>query len=162
MLKFKIRRLRDVQLPTQAYTSAAGWDFFIPKNWELLPGVKPKDNFIMPAWQSKVIHPGESLFVPSGLQIQMHSGYALSFENRSGKARQGLLVGATIVDTDYQGEIHLNVWNVSKHDICISCGDKILQGIFFLPPQIQLHDTTEELFTERTARGQNGFGSTGK
>lgn len=111
-------------------------------------------------WESKTLWPGNSLMIPSGIQMKIQTGYAMRFDNKSGIAIQGLLVGATIVDADYQGEIHLNVWNVSKDNVMIKSGQKLLQGIFFEIPQIQLYEVTGELFTEPSARGEKGFGST--
>lgn len=162
MKRFKFKKLRDVNTPTSSYEQAAGWDFYIPNDWKLLPGVhSPVELFIMPAWESILLRPNTSIFIPSGIQLSLHSNTAMRFDNRSGNARRGLLVGATIVDTDYQGEIHLNVWNVSKNDITIKCGDKILQGIFFETPKIELYEipVTESLFTQSSTRGQSGFGS---
>jgi dUTP pyrophosphatase len=94
----------------------------------------------------------------------MHSDTALRFDNRSSRAIEGLIVGATIVDPDYQGEIHINLWNVSKHEIVIKCGEKIIQGIFFQTQNIQLDeiDSTSELFIESSIRAQRGFGSSDK
>lgn len=164
MKRFYIKKLRDVNTPTRSYDSAAGWDFYIPNTWQLLPGIKELPEYLMPTWEHKVIRPNNSLFIPTGIQLKMHKGFALRFDNKSGKARGGLLVGATIVDNDYQGEIHLNVWNVSNADVVVKQGEKLLQGIFFETPQIELYEIqpTEKLYTETSARGAKGFGSTGR
>lgn len=163
MKRFYIKKLRDVNSPSQAYDEASHWDFYIPNDWALLPGVKHphEHSAIFPTWEHIVIRPGTCLFVPSGLQIKMQPGWALRFDNKSGKGRKGLLVGAQIVDRDYQGELHLNVWNASKEDICVKRGESILQGAFYETTRIQLHEikSYEELFTETSARGAKGFGS---
>lgn len=164
MYKFQFKRLRDVAEPSQAYEEASHYDFFIPNSWALLTGVKhphPK-TAIFPEWQSFTIRPGTCLFVPSGLQIKMHKGWALRFDNKSGKGRKGLLVGAQIVDRDYQGEVHLNVWNASNEDITVKCGESILQGLFYQTQNVILNESTDELFESTSERGARGFGSTDK
>ena len=72
-------------------------------------------------------------------------------------------MGACVVDQDYQGEIHLNVYNTSSSLSCsISPGEKLVQ--FLLLPinystVIVVSDT--ELHQLQTERGQGSFGSTG-
>lgn len=160
MHRFYVERLRDVQLPSRSYDFAAGWDFYIPDNFRFLSPTYLHKYQAHVNWESKVIPSRRALFIPSGLRIEMQKGWALRFENKSGVALRGLLVGATIVDQDYQGEIHLHVWNVSQDDIVIKAGQKILQGIFFQTHEIELKESTE-LFSQPSARGKNGFGSTG-
>lgn len=166
MQRFYIKKLRDVEMPSQAYEEASHFDFFIPRSWALLPNVvhPHPDTAIFPLWESFIISPGNCLFVPSGLQVSLHRGWALRFDNKSGKGSKGLLVGAQIVDRDYQGEIHLNVWNASNSDQVVKLGDSILQGYFYETNKIQLHEipTTEPLFAEASKRGSAGFGSTDK
>lgn len=161
---YHIKKLRDVKSPDKAYQEASHWDFYIPNNWALLPGITEKPEYLMPEWESRIIHPGQSLFAPSGLQIKLEHGWALRFDNKSGKGKKGLLVGAQIVDRDYQGEIHLNVWNVSTESIVVQLGDSILQGEFYQPSKLEQYEvpTHQELFTETSARGSKGFGSTDK
>ncbi len=72
------------------------------------------------------------------------------------------MVGACVVDSDYQGEIHLHLINVGNQTITIRPGDKLVQ---FLLIEVD-HDIIEEvreddLFRMPTRRGSGGFGSTG-
>lgn len=158
---FKFQRLRDVKIPSRSF-DAAGWDFYVPDNWDIIaPGVG-KRSPLEPEWESKTIGPNESLLIPSGLRIRLWPGWALKFENKSGNAMRGLVVGATLVDPDYQGEIHLHVWNVSKEQLTIKQGDKLLQAMFIQVNNVALHETTGQLFPEPSARAGNGFGSTGR
>ena len=93
----------------------------------------------------------------------MPSGHALIVFNKSGVAlKKNLSVGACVVDEDYQGEIHLHVYNFGNESIEISPGEKLVQMIL-LPV---FYDSIEEvevddLFPEVSARGEGGFGSTG-
>src|SRR5687767_1141255 len=115
----KFKKLRDVQTPSRSYAEAAGWDFYIPRDWHLVGNLGKEVDI---KWECKTIAPGESLLIPSGIQLSMEKGTAMRFDNKSGVASKGLLVGATVVDSDYQGEVHLNVWNVSNKDVTVQLG----------------------------------------
>ena len=83
--------------------------------------------------------------------------------NKSGIAsKKGLIVGACIIDSDYQGEMHLNLWNVSNKAVVLDAGTKLVQMILvpILLPLLQ-EVVEEELFVNETERGTGGFGSTG-
>jgi len=140
----KFKKVRDVPSPSRAYSQPAGWDFYVPDL----------------GWESKTIRQGQCLMIPSGIQIRMQNGWAMRFDNKSGVALLGLIVGASIVDADYQGEIHLNVWNVSDCDAIVRRGQKLLQGIFFEIPKIEMYEEQGKLFDEPSKRGESGFGST--
>jgi dUTP pyrophosphatase len=159
---FKFEKLRDVQTPSRSYDAAAGWDFYIPDNFRF---IKPHFMAKFQAhtnWESKVVPSRRALFIPSGIRIEMQEGWAMKFENKSGIAIRGLLVGATIIDQDYQGEVHLHLWNVSQDDIVVKAGQKIVQGIFFQTYDVELKEETDGLFTRTSSRGGNGFGSSQK
>lgn len=161
MHRFYFQKLRDVTTPSRSYAASAGWDFYIPNSFVLAQFAKLSNYRTETDWETKVIPPQRALFIPSGLRIQMQKGWALRFENRSSMALKGLLVGATIVDQDYQGEVHLHLWNVSQDDIVVKAGQKIVQGIFFQTHEIQLAESNQ-LFTSTSSRGSNGFGSSDK
>ena len=72
------------------------------------------------------------------------------------------MVGACVVDSDYQGEIHLHLINTSNKSVTIEPGEKLTQ--FLLIPVDHCDVTVveeDDLFTEETTRGSGGFGSTG-
>ncbi len=105
---------------------------------------------------------GASL-IPSGIKADVPQGHALIAFNKSGVAvKKNLYVGASVVDEDYQGEIHINLTNVGREEVEINPGEKIIQ--FILLPVF--YDTIEEvelenLYAGATTRGEGGFGSTG-
>jgi len=142
----KISRVRDVKIPTRGTDKSAGIDFFIP------------NDFV-----SQTILPGESVCIPSGVKTNVPNGFALVVFNKSGVAlKRSLAVGACVIDEDYQGEIHLHVYNFGNKQETISGGEKLVQMIL-LPV---FYDSIEEvdiasLFPEETLRGEGGFGSTG-
>jgi len=143
----KITKIRDVKTPTRGTPQSAGLDFYIPNEWTM-------DN---PIW------PGQSVFIPSGVKVNVPKNHALIAFNKSGVAlKKGLDVGACVVDEDYQGEIHLHLTNVSREKIRLTAGEKIVQFVL-LPVNYAEVEVVEEdqLFDEQTERGSGGFGSTG-
>ena len=110
-----------------------------------------------------IIHPGTRCFIPSGIKANVPEGFALVAFNKSGVAlKKQLLVGAAVVDSDYQGEIHLHLVNTSNRVVEISPGEKLTQ--FLLLPvdhgPVNLVDEND-LYSEKSERGGGGFGSTG-
>lgn len=144
----KISKLRKVKTPTRGTKGSAGIDFYVPDNY-------PAD--------ISLINPGHAVFVPSGISAKVPEGYALIAFNKSGVAlKKGLTVGACVVDSDYQGEIHLHLVNTSAKPVHIEAGEKLVQ--FLLVPvdhcDIEVVDR-DILFQSESQRGAGGFGSTG-
>ena len=143
----KFSRIRDVKIPTRANNTDAGIDFFIPNDYD----------------GKTELSPGESCFIPSGVKVNVPEGFALIAFNKSGVAvKKGLHVGACVVDCGYQGEIHINLTNVSAEDQTISAGDKIVQFILLPLASPYIEEVNElDLYTYESSRGAGGFGSTG-
>ena len=97
------------------------------------------------------------------IKANVPDGYALIAMNKSGVAlKKGLLVGACVVDSDYQGEIHLHLVNVGTRDVTIVPGEKLVQFLLVPVSHCKVDVVSEEiLFTAETSRGSGGFGSTG-
>jgi dUTP pyrophosphatase len=145
-MKIQIKKVRDVKTPSRGTPESAGLDFYIPKDYI--------DSEMMLA-------PGQSLFIPSGIKVRIPNGFALIAFEKSGVAvKQGLTVGAKVVDSDYDGEVHLHLVNTTDKNVFIQPEQKITQ--FVLLPVV-LADVEEVLeFEERASlRGSGGFGSTG-
>ena len=144
----KITKIRDVKTPIRGTEGSAGIDFFVPNDYP---------NSL------RRIEPGDRFFIPSGIKANVPTGYALIAMNKSGVSlKKGLMVGACVVDSDYQGEIHLHLINTSNKSVTIEPGEKLTQ--FLLIPVNHCGVTVVEednLFTEETTRGSGGFGSTG-
>ena len=144
----KIAKIRKVKTPTRGTIGSAGIDFYVPDDYP--------SNLC-------TIEPGDRYFIPSGIKANVPDGYALIAMNKSGVSmKKGLMVGACVVDSDYQGEIHLHLINASSNSVTIKPGDKLTQ--FLLVPvnhcEVELTDA-DNLFEEETTRGTGGFGSTG-
>jgi len=107
------------------------------------------------------VYPGQCTKIGTGIAIHLDDpGYAAMVLPRSGMGTKGLILANTIglIDSDYQGEIILSVWNRSSDPIRINSMDRIAQLI--IVPVIQpVFDFVESF--EQTERGSNGFGSTG-
>jgi dUTP pyrophosphatase len=158
----KILKTLNVKTPARGTSVAAGLDFFVPENTEeFVQAFKEKNPNIQIDENGITMGPHERVNIPSGIKAQVPNGHALIAYNKSGVSlKYGLDVGATVVDEDYQGVIHLSLVNTSEDIVKINYGQKIIQ--FLLIPVF--YDTVEEvteLFTEASERGEGGFGSTG-
>lgn len=144
-MKIQFQKIRDVKSPSRGTKESAGIDCYLPKDFITEP---------------TIIKPGESVFAPSGLKVRIPHGYALIAFNKSGIAlKQGLSVGASVVDSDYDQEVHLHVINISCKDQIILPEQKLVQ--FILVP-ICLADIEEiNELPERQTDRTGGFGSTG-
>lgn len=144
----KIVKTRDVKTPERGTSKSAGIDFFVPN---VAGSIK--------------IQPGKSVLIPSGIVAKIPEGFGLFVENKSSVAvNKGLVVGACVVDEDYQGEIKIHLLNVSDSPVTIEAGEKIVQMVL-LPVNyegIEIVETLKELHPEQTERGTGGFGSTNK
>jgi len=140
----KILKTRDVKTPSRGTSESAGIDFYVPNDFE-----------------DVVLQPGESVLIPSGIKAQVPRGNALIAFNKSGVAtKQGLMVGACVVDEDYEGIIHLHMTNTSNKEQLIKSGQKLVQFIL-LPVNYSEVEEVHELQSRNTERGAGGFGSTG-
>jgi len=109
------------------------------------------------------LEPGDSQLVPSGIAIHIGDpGYAALVLPRSGLgAKQGIVLGNLVglIDSDYQGQVLVSVWNRSKSAFTIQPMDRIAQMI--VVPVRQVEWNVVDAF-ESSSRGASGFGSTGK
>ena len=126
------------------------------------------DVFYCPSDETKVlkIPAGESVVVETGLKFGVPHGFMLEVKNRSSMAaKKQLIVGACIIDPGYNGELMVNLNNISKQDRVISAGDKIAQ-VVMIPI---IHFRARKIMTDTlydnpiciSNRGKGGFGSTG-
>lgn len=143
----RIKLVRDVKVPTRGTAVAAGLDFYVPN-----------DHF---EGGSHTIPPGGAVNIPTGVLVEIPKGHALIAFNKSGVAiRLGLQVGACVIDEDYQGELHIHLFNVSDKEVTVWNGDKLSQFVL-IPVSYEGVEVVDELHTEATARGTGMAGSTG-
>ena len=105
---------------------------------------------------------GQTAVIPTGIALELPVGYAGLIYARSGLAtKQGLAPAnkVGVVDCDYRGEVKVALFNHSGEERTVSCGDRIAQ-LVITPYITAVFEEKDEL--SETARGEGGFGSTGK
>ena len=144
LFKMKVQKLRNVKTPNRGTSVSAGIDFYVPEDFE-----------------TTTLKPGESVLIPSGIKVQIPRGYALIAFNKSGvSVKQGMSVGACVVDEDYEGEVHLHMINTSDKDQTIVTGQKLVQFVL-IPVSYFDVEEVDDIPQRDTERGAGGFGSTG-
>ena len=105
---------------------------------------------------------GATFMVPIGFSIYLEDpNLAALVVPRSGLgSKKGIVLGNLVglIDSDYQGELKVPLWNRSTEDFLVSSGDRIAQMILVPIKQAKLR--VVEDFSE-TDRGTKGFGSSG-
>lgn len=107
------------------------------------------------------LKPFERKLIPTGLYVELPSGYEAQIRPRSGLAIQkGITVlnSPGTIDADYRGEICVILINLSREDFIVNNGDRICQMIIAPYTQVEWEEA-EEL--NHTLRGKGGFGHTG-
>ena len=109
------------------------------------------------------LHPGETTLIPSGLAIHLADpGLAAMVLPRSGLGhKHGIVLGNLVglIDSDYQGQIFVSVWNRGRETFTVQPMERIAQLV--VVPVLQVGFNVVDEFPE-SDRGANGFGSTGK
>lgn len=108
------------------------------------------------------ILPGETVFLDTGVTMEIPEGYVGLVYARSGlSCKQGLAPAnkVGVIDADYRSSIKVALYNQSKEVRTVSDGDRIAQII--IQPVTQFEFKEVDKLSE-TNRGKGGFGSTGK
>ena len=112
--------------------------------------------------QAIELKPGQTELVPTGLAIHLaDSSLAAVVLPRSGLGhRYGIVLGNLVglIDSDYQGQIFVSVWNRGSSVFTLNPMERIAQLVFVPVLQVQLNPV--QAFTD-SQRGEGGFGSTG-
>ena len=144
----KILKVRNVKTPERGTPGSAGIDLFIP------------DDFV-----TTTIKVNESILIPSGIKANIPDNHVLIAMNKSGIAvKKSLLIGACVIDEDYQGEMHIDLKNAGTIPQTLHAGDKIIQLVCLPVNYVSIEEVNseEDLFNNITThRGSGGFGSTG-
>ena len=110
-----------------------------------------------------VLEPGDSQLVPSGIAIHIGDpGYAAIVLPRSGLgAKHGIVLGNLVglIDSDYQGQLLVSLWNRGRAAFTVQPLERIAQLV--VVPVVQVALQVVEEFSE-SQRGAAGFGSTGR
>ena len=110
-----------------------------------------------------VIEPGATVLVPTGLAIHIGDpGLAAVLLPRSGLGhKHGLVLGnlTGLIDSDYQGQVFVSIWNRGGKTYEIQPGERIAQMVFV--PVLQVRFEVVDQF-EDSHRGDGGFGHSGR
>lgn len=106
---------------------------------------------------------GDTCLIPTGLAIHLADpNYAAILLPRSGLGhKHGIVLGNLVglIDSDYQGEVKVSIWNRSQTAFTIEPMDRIAQMVIVPVIKAQFNVVSEFATSER---GEGGFGSTGK
>ena len=145
MEAIRVKKLKDMAImPTYGSTEAAGADLYACIEEPI------------------TIEPGESVFIPTGLAMELPKGYAGLIYARSGLACKRGLAPANkvgVVDSDYRGEFMIVLHNHGAKAQTVQHGERIAQLVItpvFTPGFVEIEELTD------TERSGGGFGSTGK
>lgn len=109
-----------------------------------------------------VLQPGETFLVPTGLAIYLaNPAYAAVLLPRSGLGhKHGIVLGNLVglIDSDYQGELKVSLWNRGSEPFAVKPFERIAQMV--VVPVVQACFKRVEEFVG-SSRGEGGFGSTG-
>ena len=142
-IKLLDKKLKDI--PTFSTKGSAGLDLRASLESELI--LKSK----------------QTELIPTGISIHIENqSYAGLILPRSGLGHNhGIVLGNLVglIDSDYQGQLFVSCWNRSNVDYKIEPYDRIAQLIFITidQPKFKVVDTFE-----KSIRGSDGFGSSGK
>ena len=108
------------------------------------------------------LEPGQTTLVPTGIAIHLADpGLAAMILPRSGLGhKHGIVLGNLVglIDSDYQGELMVSVWNRGQTAFTLNPLDRIAQLV--VVPVLQVGFNIVDEFPE-SDRGEGGFGSTG-
>lgn len=108
------------------------------------------------------VQPGQTVVVHTGLALAIPQGFVGLVYARSGLAtKQGLAPAnkVGVIDADYRGELMVALHNHSAEPRTVEQGDRIAQLV--IAPYLTAQFTQQEELDD-TARGEGGFGSTGR
>ena len=145
-MKVNIVRLphaSDLPLPAYATQESAGMDLLAAIDGDF------------------VLQPGKYAVVPTGIAIELPQGFEAQVRPRSGlAAKHGVtLVNAPgTVDSDYRGEVRVNLINLGDAPFTVTRGMRIAQMVVARHERVEWAEARE---LAETARGAGGHGSTG-
>lgn len=144
MNKIPVKKLRpNAILPTYGSAEAAGADLYACLS------------------EPVMIAPGKTVFIPTGIAMEIPKGYAGLVYARSGLACKQDLAPANkvgVIDSDYRGEFMIALHNHGASERIVEHGERIAQLVItpvFTPGFTEVEELNE------TGRGIGGFGSTG-
>lgn len=138
-MKMNVLLDNNAYMPQKAYDADAGFDLFSPTDF--------------------VIEAKSYAVVDLGVHFEIPKGYVGFLKSKSGLNIHNSIVCEGVIDSGYTGSVVAKLYNLSDVSYNFYKGQKVTQIVFIPIPEIELNKT--ETFKD-TARGNGGFGSTGK
>ena len=98
--------------------------------------------------------------IKTGVHVLIPPGYMGQIQPRSSMTMKAVLCMTGIIDAGYTGELEVALWNVSNGPQVFRKGERIAQLVILPKPEVEL--VPGDVTAEVTARGDNGFGSSGR
>lgn len=114
--------------------------------------------------ETLTLNPDQCILIPTGVAIYIgNPNFQGVLHPRSGLGhKEGLVLGnlTGIIDSSYQGQLMVSLWNRTKSERTITHGDRIAQ--YVLQPVLMAHMIMVDEFRDDSGRGEGGFGSSGR
>ncbi|MGH9628058.1 MAG: dUTP diphosphatase [Bryobacteraceae bacterium] len=113
------------------------------------------------ALEDAALEPGVPFAVPTGLALELPSGYEAQIRPRSGLALKHSITlpnAPATIDPGYRGEVKVILLNLGKEKYLIHAGDRIAQMVITKYEAVEW----EESELRESVRGAGGFGSSGR
>ena len=91
--------------------------------------------------------------------VEIPKGYVGLILGRSSRSRNGVNVLTGVIDAGYTGQLGVTLFNANSNAVKFYAGERIAQLVICKIADIE--DTVEQKQLNNSARGNNGFGSTG-
>lgn len=164
----KFSKVRDVKSIERGTKGSAGLDFFVPTANILFLNDFEKQNPKVRYFKENNVYnfevrAHESVLIPSGIKVNVPEGKVLIGFNKSGVAvKKHLTLGAKVIDSDYQGEIFINLVNLSDKAVIFAENEKIAQFLLLdawhgNPELVEIENLYKDSISER---GEGCLGST--
>lgn len=140
-MSLRIKKLSDLSfIPKRGTSYSAGLDLFSPVD--------------------QIIPPKERLLIKLDISVELEEGTFGHILPRSSLAlKNGIHVGAGVLDSDYRGNVGVLLFNFSNEPFYIKRGDRIAQLVV---KKYEMVEPEEVFESSETERGVGGFGSTGR
>ena len=147
MVKIKVKRLDEAaRVPRYAHVGEFG---------DLAGDVYASDDVTL----ARAGAAGSTAAVPTGIALEFPSTHGALVEDRSGLALRGVTTLAGVIDPGYRGELKVVMTNLGPEPVEIKAGERIAQLRIVQRIEAVFEDVGE---LAEAARGERGFGSTGR
>jgi len=139
-----VAKRKDARLPVYATPASSGMDLHADVDSPVVLGQL------------------ERALIPTGIFLSIPEGYEAQIRPRSGLANQHgvtVLNAPGTIDADYRGEVKVLLINLGSQPFTVKSHDRIAQIVFQATVRVAWQEV--DVLPE-SARGQGGFGSTGR